>query len=111
MENFDYEKIYKLVENHYKNNKEKCLVCHCPIESKEIKLDCSHEYHFTCFDIKKNSKCFYCGKTNFKKVKKINELKEINILNNQNCTSLIKSGPKKGEICNRINCKYHIKNI
>ena len=107
---YDFDKLYELVSSNYKNEKEKCLVCHVFMETKEIELSCTHKYHFTCFDIKKNNKCFYCGKINKNKetVHK-NKEKNINILNNSNCKSLIKTGPKKGEICGRINCKYHIK--
>ena len=108
MEDKDFDKLYELVSINYKNKKEKCLVCHCSIDSEEIKLSCTHQYHYNCFDIKKDKKCFYCGKIN-KDNKKIN--KDINILNIGNCKSIIKTGPNKGESCNRINCKYHNKNI
>jgi len=106
MQDFDFDKLYQVVSTNYKNEKEKCLVCHDPIESKELELSCTHKYHFNCFDVKKNNKCFYCGKIN-----KETHKKNINILNNVNCTTLIKTGPKKGQICNRINCKYHNINI
>ena len=101
---FDFDKLYNLVSVNYKNTNEKCLICHFSIDSEEIKLSCNHQYHFKCFDIKKTKNCSYCGKINKQNIK-------INKENNNDCKSLLKSGIRKGEICGRINCKYHIINI
>jgi hypothetical protein len=98
MEEFDFDSMYKLVSEDYKTTKEKCLVCHFAIDSKEVELNCKHQYHFNCFDINKNNKCFYCGI----KVKGI----KIKIDNNL-CNQLVKTGPKKGQVCGRNKCHYH----
>jgi hypothetical protein len=98
---FDFDKLYELVSKNYKNKNEKCLICHFSIEKEEIKLSCNHQYHFKCFDLNMNKKCSYCDK-------KITKNKNIKINNNINCNSLIKTGKRKGEICGRTNCKYHI---
>ena len=126
MEDFDFEKMYTMVTEMYKSSKEKCLVCHFVIESKEIQLDCTHQYHFNCLEIKKNYIiCPYCGKNNKIKdtkdkckfimlsgLRKGLECERLNCgyhKNKQNniCQSIIKSGIKKGQVCNRNNCKYH----
>ena len=46
---FDFDKLYELVSKNYKNENEKCLICHFSIEKEEIKLSCNHQYHFKCF--------------------------------------------------------------
>lgn len=101
MEDFDFDKVYKMIADTYKTDKEKCLICHSPLENKEIELSCTHQYHFKCFNISKNNKCFYCGV----KVKNNNN----NIIINDNCQAIIKTGPKKGQVCGRSECKYHNK--
>jgi hypothetical protein len=57
----NFDKMYKMIADTYKTDKEKCLICHSPMENKEIELSCTHQYHFKCFNISKNNKCFYCG--------------------------------------------------
>jgi len=97
MEDFDYEKIYEMISKMNKSTKEKCLICHIPIEEKELELSCKHQYHFNCINKKSgNFICPYCGK--------LNNLMKIN-----NCKFKILSGINKGQYCNRINCGYHKK--
>jgi len=110
MEDFDFDKIYEHIAKMNKSTKEKCLICHIPIEEKELELVCKHQYHFNCVG-KKNGKftCPYCGKSN--KLENLNYINEQepskNILNG--CKVKILSGIKKGQYCNRINCGYHKK--
>ena len=104
MEDFDFDKIYDNISKMNKSTKEKCLICHIPLENKELELACKNQYHFNCVG-KKNGKftCPYCGKSN--KIELL-PLKETILTG---CTFKILSGTKKGEYCNRINCGYHKK--
>jgi hypothetical protein len=132
---FNFEELYNLTLQQYKSTKEKCFICHKPIEEKELVLTCKHEYHHQCFNtMKDKKKCPYCekraniqnngtnncqytlktnglicGRTNCKYHKK----KESSVIPNNNnmCTSILKSGPKKGQECGRSNCKYHHINL
>ena len=53
----------------------------------------------------------YCKKhLNYKKKKVKVKKEKININKEKNvCQSVLKTGKRKGEICSRINCKYHNK--
>jgi len=107
MEDFDYEKIYEMISKMNKSTKEKCLICHIPIEEKEVELLCKHQYHFNCITNKTGKfTCPYCGKSNKLEIKK-------DISNNKivGCNFKILSGINKGQYCNRINCGYHKKNL
>ena len=97
MEDFNYDQIYDMISKMNKSVKEKCLICHFPIDEKELELVCKHQYHFKCID-KKNYKliCPYCGKLN-----------KTNTINENNCKYKILNGINKGNICGRLNCKYH----
>jgi hypothetical protein len=142
---FNFEELYNLTLQQYKVTKEKCYVCHNPIEETELKLSCNHEYHHKCFNkIKDKKKCPYCEKRVIIQNKnsidlkdsikcqhtlksnglicgrincKYHKNKEITIKNNNInindniCTTLIKSGLKKGQQCGRLNCKYHQINL
>lgn len=76
-----------------------CLICHQQ-NNKSIKLNCGHEYHIACINKcnKSNKECPYCGK------KYNSVLCQTNTLT---CTTILKSGVRKGQTCNRSNCKYH----
>jgi len=104
MEDFDYDKLYEMISKLNKSTKEKCLICHIPIEEKELQLNCKHQYHFKCVNkTNGNFTCPYCGKSN-----KLDTLLKINN-NNNGCKFKILSGVNKGEYCKRINCGYHKK--
>jgi hypothetical protein len=106
MEDFDYDKMYEIISEMNKSTKEKCLICHIPIEEKELELTCKHQYHFKCINkTTGNFTCPYCGKLN-----KLESLFNKNISNNINeCKFKILSGINKGQYCKRINCGYHKK--
>jgi len=100
--NIDFETLYKMVENLNQSTKEKCLICHFPVEDDELVLTCNHYYHSKCLNKKTNTiKCPYCEKT----VKNKNE----KVINN-GCKIILKSGPRKNEQCKKENCKIHNKN-
>ena len=97
--NIDFETLYKMVENLNQSTKEKCLICHFPVEDDELVLTCNHYYHSKCLNKKTNTiKCPYCEKT----VKNKNE----KVINN-GCKIILKSGPRKNQQCGRINCTFH----
>lgn len=129
---FDFDKLYNLTLEQYKSTTEKCYICHDPIDKKELILTCNHEYHFQCFKKVKNNKfCPYCGRpANIKKLENIENNKCLHKLKNglvcgrtkchyhknkeeisnkeiNICSTILKSGPKKGQQCGRNNCKYH----
>jgi len=140
---FDFEELYNLTLQQYKVTKEKCYICHNPIDESELKLSCKHEYHHKCFNkIKDKKKCPYCEKRvviqnknsiDIKDVIKCQHKQKSNGLicerincqyhknkpisienfniNDNICTTLIKSGPKKGQQCGRLCCKYHQINL
>jgi len=103
MEDFNYEQIYEMITQMNKSTKEKCLICHFIIETKEMELNCKHQYHNKCIETIKGKKgiinCPYCGKSN-----KLNKDNTDNI-----CKWNFKSGIRKGEQCNKKNCGYHKK--
>ena len=97
----NFDELFKYCEELNKSNSEKCLVCHIPIEKndKYVKLNCSHIFHPECIKYHDGSiKCLYCEKTSLPE--KIN-------WNQILCKIVLKTGPKKGQFCNRNNCLYH----
>ena len=102
LEDFDFDNLYKLVSDMNKSSKEKCLICHLPIEEKELQLSCSHQYHHNC--LPKTNKCPYCQKP-------VTYNSNINNNNNIGCKIILKSGPKKGLECGRVKCGYHKINL
>ena len=100
----DIENLFNLVENMKLQKGELCLICQFPITDKKDNciLDCKHHFHSSCIQFKSKVSiiCPYCNKVTFNK----------NIKNNFNiCKVILKSGKRKGEICNRKNCGYHKK--
>jgi len=99
----NFDELFKYCQELNKSNSEKCLVCHIPIEKnhKHLKLNCNHLFHPDCINYFGGSiKCLYCEKKSLPE--KINW--------NQNellCNVVLKTGPKKGQFCNRKNCLYH----
>jgi hypothetical protein len=119
---FNYELMYEMISNMNKSTKEKCLICHLPIQELEVELQCKHQYHFECIDTKKKNgsiTCYYCGLTNYysgivnninvKKPKSLPKLKgnTPSII----CKFKIVTGARAGQICERENCYYHKKTI
>ena len=97
--NFDFDSLYKIIEKMDQSTKEKCLICHLPIENDELILSCNHYYHSKCLNKKTNKlKCPYCQKmVSIKPTKIIPEY----------CKILLTTGIRKGEYCGRTNCCYH----
>lgn len=97
---FDFDQIYSLIEKMNKSDKEKCLICHLPVDNDELILTCNHYYHSKCLNLKKKSgiKCPYCEKTVSIKLSKTND---------NSCKVIIKTGIRKGQYCGRNNCVYH----
>ena len=107
----------------YRNIKAKCLFCNKKTLFANKK--CSQHYNLNiqkcCAIIRSGSRkgqpCDkitsgkYCKKHLNYKEKKVKVKKEkININKEKNvCQSVLKTGKRKGEICFRINCKYHNK--
>lgn len=92
-----FNKIYDDITKNDELDKETCNVCHLKIKSDEIKLDCSHYYHFKCLK-KKSGHCPYCMSPYI--------ISNDDITKNI-CNVIIKSGKRKGESCGRNNCGYH----
>lgn len=99
----NFDELFKYCQELNKSNSEKCLVCHIPIEKndKYIKLNCTHVFHPDCINYLGGSiKCLYCEKKSLPE--------KINYNQNQLlCKIVLKTGPKKGQFCNRTNCLYH----
>jgi len=121
----NYNKILEMINKiklNERNNGNECMICqlHILYTDKIIKLKCNHNYHKSC--IKENIvckkynkiKCPYCAQTSIKKKCKIcysyYYTNECECINNK-CKEYFKSGKKKGQLCNRINCKIHKKKI
>jgi hypothetical protein len=97
--NYDFDSLYKIIEKMDQSSKEKCLICHLPIENDELILSCNHYYHSKCLNKKTNKlKCPYC--------QKIVSIKPTKIIS-EYCKILLTRGSNKGEYCGRINCCYH----
>ena len=90
------------------SSSEKCLICHIPIEQNDshLKLNCNHLFHVNCLGYKKGIiNCMYCEKSSMPII--INSTQTINNQTDILCKVILKSGPSKGNFCNRIKCKYH----
>ena len=97
--NFDFDSLYKIIEKMDQSSKEKCLICHLPIENDELILSCNHYYHSKCLNKTTNKvKCPYCQRLVSIKPNKIIQ---------EDCKVLLTSGNRKGEYCGRTNCCYH----
>jgi len=109
----NFDELFNYCQELNKSNAEKCLVCHIPVENtdKYIKLNCTHIFHSNCINYKYGSiKCLYCEKTSLPE--KINWNTNISVKLNEICCKIVlKSGPRKGQFCNRINCLYHKLNL
>ena len=114
----DFDSLFDYCIKLNESTSEKCLVCHIPIENNDahLKLKCSHLFHPNCISYKSGSvKCLYCEKTSVpdlinntsKQVHQINSESNLNKQSNICCKVQLKSGPNKGQYCNRVNCKYH----
>ncbi len=104
--NYDFDSLYKIIEKMDQSSKEKCLICHLPVENDELILSCNHYYHSKCLNKKTNKiKCPYCEKmvTEKDNNKSIKPKKGIP----DGCKVLLTSGIRKGEYCGRTNCCYH----
>jgi len=100
--NLDFDSLYKIIEKMDQSLKEKCLICHLPIENDELILSCNHYYHSNCLNKTTNKiKCPYC--------QRIASIKSNKIIQ-QDCTMLLTTGNRKGEYCGRTNCCYHKEN-
>lgn len=112
----EFDKLLKIVNKMNKISGEKCLICHFPDDdSNLVKLNCNHYFHFSCLSVENKLSiiCPYCDKItkrslieNPKQVKKL----KINNLNsdiNKICQIILKTGKRKGQKCNRLNCRYH----
>jgi hypothetical protein len=100
----NFDELFKYCQELNKSNSEKCLVCHIPVENKDkhVKLNCNHIFHPDCINYLGGSiKCLYCEK------KSLPEKINWNQTQNQICKIVLKTGPKKGQFCNRTNCLYH----
>jgi hypothetical protein len=97
--NLDFDSLYKIIEKMDKSSKEKCLICHLPIENDELILSCNHYYHSKCLNKTTNKiKCPYC--------QRIASIKSNKIIQ-EDCKVLLTTGNRKGEYCGRTNCCYH----
>jgi hypothetical protein len=125
---FNYDNMYEMILNMNKSTKEKCLVCHLPIQELEVELQCKHQYHFECIDNKKKNgsiTCYYCGLTNYYSglTNKLNTnvkpvVKKPTCLPKLKgntpliiCKFKIVTGTRIGQICGRENCCYHKKTL
>ena len=108
----EFDKLLAKAQKLNKVKGEVCMICHFP-DNKEnlIKLKCKHYYHSDCLNLNSNLikfntiKCPYC-----KQISKI-EIKEPEPVDPIFCFEILKSGPNKGMVCGRQNCKYHKKTI
>ncbi len=118
----NFDDLLKYCMQLNESSSDKCLICHIPIEKNDIhiKLKCTHIFHPECIKYKSGSiKCLYCDKVstplkiNYEKPNNVNikkNIKESISINSQNqlfCKVVLKTGPQKGNYCNRTNCKYH----
>ena len=112
----EFDKLLSLAEKMNSVKGEECMICHFPdTVDNLLKLKCGHYYHKSCIGITDHTiskilKCPYCKKkTTYKN--KINKKSKKVIIDlpkpKKICFEMIKSGPKKGMVCGRSNCKYH----
>ncbi len=122
----NFDDLLKYCMELNESSSDKCLICHIPIEKNDIhiKLKCTHIFHPECIKYTSGTvKCLYCDKVstpykinygepkNVKVKKSIKESISVNLpINSQNqlsCKVVLKTGPQKGNYCNRLNCNYH----
>lgn len=107
----NFEELLKYCTELNESKNEKCLVCHIPVDSDEkyIKLRCSHIFHTDCVKYKSGSiKCLYCEKSSKPSLINYSNTNPIPLVPNIiYCKILLKTGPNKGNFCNRPNCSYH----
>ena len=109
--NFDFDSLYKIIEKLDQSSKEKCLICHLPIENDELILSCNHYYHSNCLNKTTNKiKCPYCQRIASIKPNKIIQQDCKVLLTTGDCKVLLTTGNRKGEYCGRTNCCYHKEN-
>jgi DNA-directed RNA polymerase subunit RPC12/RpoP len=93
--------------NTLESSEDPCLVCYLGKKEDLKQLSCGHYYHQEC--LKNQINCPYCGKkiiTNPTTNSNLNLNININ-LNHNLCSTILKSGTRKGQICGRKNCHYH----
>jgi hypothetical protein len=104
MNNIDFDELFNHCARLNESTKEKCLICHIPIQDDEeyLKLICNHYFHNNCVNYTQGKyKCIYCDKISLPKKM------TTNLLNNSMCKFILNSGKNKNTPCKRINCKYH----
>ena len=105
--NFDFDSLYKMIETMDQSSKEKCLICHLPVENDELILSCNHYYHNKCLNKKTNKiKCPYCEKMVTEKGNNNKPVKPKKSIPD-GCKVILTTGLRKGEYCGRNNCCYH----
>ena len=107
----NFDELVDIINNMKKINGEACLICNFPIDinitDNIMKLKCNHTYHNNCISaVKKNNTiiCPYC-----QKITNLNKYIPLPIINK--CIFIIKSGIKKGLVCNKTNCSRHNKKL
>ncbi len=113
----NFDELLKYCMDLNESSSDKCLVCHIPIEKYDthIKLKCTHIFHPECVKYTNGTlKCLYCDKVstpikiNYDNIiKQSKGNKPITNPSQLQCKVILKSGPQKGNYCNRTNCKYH----
>ena len=109
MDKIDFDNLLNYCLKLNESTNEKCLVCHIPVDNQIIylKLNCNHYYHKKCINYKYGKvKCLYCEKVSLPKLSDQIEIQTISIFQ---CNFILKTGPNKGNVCDRVNCKYHKK--
>jgi hypothetical protein len=108
----NFDELLKIASTLNSVKGEECMICHFPIDENGnmVKLSCNHLYHHNCINylVKNNIIiCPYCQiKTNMNKITKSKPK-----LLKTSCTTILKTGKNKGNICNRKNCMIHNKNL
>ena len=120
----EFDNLAKLINSLEQSKNDKCMICHLPInhDKNKIIFQCGHKYHNNCIKFNKKSnwfKCYYCKKSNYAKLCRIKECNKRTFNKNRLCINhnvkesfcqiILKSGKRKGQICNRIYCSYHKK--
>jgi hypothetical protein len=90
--------------NALESSNDPCLVCYLGKKEDLKQLSCGHYFHPEC--LKNQINCPYCGKkiNNQNHNQNHNQNPNLNII----CQTVLKSGNRKGQICGRKNCHYHI---
>lgn len=119
-----FKSLLAFVKNNKSDNE--CLICRQALKENEVKLECKHSYCFNCLPKNKTSfTCYYCNQiTIFRNIKvKCLFCNRKTLFSNKKCTlhsdltvnkccAIIRSGLKKGQICDKITsgkyCKKHL---